>query len=118
MLFDIFNVFPYYLHVNYWTGKSVRIFSGKQEISGNFRRYDVYSWVWSCIDFLQNSGGGMAGGDELVRVARNKKCYIKISTTEHCARTVLSIHTLGKQNKYTITFFPEKKFYAHLSYFR
>ena len=45
MLFDIFNVFPYYLHVNYWTGKSVRIFSRKQEISGNFRRYDVYSWV-------------------------------------------------------------------------
>ena len=38
----------------------------------------------------------MAGGDELVRVARNKKCYIKISTTEHCARTVLSIHALEK----------------------
>ena len=45
MLFDIFNIFPYYLHVNYWTGKSVRIFSRKQVISGNFRRYDVYSWV-------------------------------------------------------------------------
>ena len=45
MLFDIFNVFPYYLHVNYWTGKSVRIFSRKRVISGNFRRYDVYSWV-------------------------------------------------------------------------
>ena len=45
MLFDIFNVFPYYLHVNYWTGKSVRIFSRKQVISGNFRRFDVYSWV-------------------------------------------------------------------------
>ena len=40
----------------------------------------------------------MAGGDELVRVARNKKCYIKTSTTEHCARTVLSIHALGKTN--------------------
>ena len=40
--------------------------------------------------------GGMAAGDELlVRVARNKKCYIIISTTEHCARTVLSIHALG-----------------------
>ena len=51
----------------------------------------------------------MAVGDELVRVARNKKCYIKISTTEHCARMVLSIHALGKQNKYTITFFPENK---------
>ena len=51
----------------------------------------------------------MAGGDELVRVARNKKYYIKISTTEHCARMVLSIHALGKQNKYTITFFPENK---------
>ena len=49
----------------------------------------------------------MAGGDELVRVPRNKKCYIKISTTEHCARMALSIH--GKQNKYTITFFPENK---------
>ena len=24
MLFDIFNIFPYYLHVNYWTGKSFR----------------------------------------------------------------------------------------------
>ena len=47
MLFDIFNIFPYYLHVNYWTGKSVRIFSRKQVISGNFRRYDVYSWVWN-----------------------------------------------------------------------
>ena len=45
MLFDIFNIFPYYLHVNYWTGKSVRICSRKQVISGNFRRYDVYSWV-------------------------------------------------------------------------
>ena len=44
--FDIFNIFPYYLHVTYWTGKSVRIFSLKQVISGNFRRYDVYSWVW------------------------------------------------------------------------
>ena len=50
----------------------------------------------------------MAGGDELVRVARNKKCYIKISTTEHCARTVLSIHAHGK--KCTITFSPGKKF--------
>ena len=49
MLFDIFNIFPYYLHVNYWTGKSVRIFSRKQVISGNFRRYDVYSWV--CYNF-------------------------------------------------------------------
>ena len=47
MLFDIFNIFPYYLHVNYWTGKSDRIFSRKQVISGNFRRYDVYSWVWN-----------------------------------------------------------------------
>ena len=46
MLFDIFNIFPYYRHVNYWTGKSVRIFSRKQVISSNFRRYDVYSWVW------------------------------------------------------------------------
>ena len=52
----------------------------------------------------------MVGGYELIRVARNKKCYIKISATEHCARTVLSIHALGKQNKYTITFFPENKF--------
>ena len=51
----------------------------------------------------------MAGGDELVRVARNKKCYIRISTTEHCARMVLSIHAIGKQNKYTITFFTENK---------
>ena len=49
MLFDIFNIFPYYLHVNYWTGKSVRIFSRKQVISGNFRRYDVYSWVCSTM---------------------------------------------------------------------
>ena len=46
MLFDILNIFPYYLHVNYWTDKSVRIFSRKHVISGNFRRYDVYSWVW------------------------------------------------------------------------
>ena len=51
MLFDIFNIFPYYLHVNYWTGKSVRIFSRKQVISGNFRRYDVYSWVWGLFEF-------------------------------------------------------------------
>ena len=52
----------------------------------------------------------MAGGDELGRIVRYKKCYIKISTTEHCATTVLSIHALGKKNKYTISFFPEKKF--------
>ena len=55
----------------------------------------------------QNSGGGMAGRDEFVRVARNKKCFIKVSTTEHCARTVLSIHALGK--KYTIIFFFRKE---------
>ena len=54
----------------------------------------------------------MAGGDELVRVTRNKKCYIKISTTEHCARTVLSIHALGRQNKYTITFFSGKEIFV------
>ena len=53
MLFDIFNIFPYYLHVNYWTGKSVRIFSRKQVISGNFRRYDVYSWVCAKKDILK-----------------------------------------------------------------
>ena len=41
----------------------------------------------------------MAGGDGLVRVARNKTCYIKISTTEHYARTVLSIHALGKNTQ-------------------
>ena len=45
MLFDIFNISPYYLHINYWTGKSVRIFSRKQVISGNFRCYGVYSGV-------------------------------------------------------------------------
>ena len=48
MSFDIFNIFPYiYLNVIYWTGKSVHTFLRKQVISGNFRRYDVYSWV--CI---------------------------------------------------------------------
>ena len=41
MLFDIFNIFPYYLNVN-----AVHIFSRKQVISGNFRRYEVYSLVW------------------------------------------------------------------------
>ena len=46
MLFDIFNIFPYNLNVIYWTGKSVHTFSRKQVISGSFRRYDVYSWVW------------------------------------------------------------------------
>ena len=49
MLFDIFNIFPYYLHVNYWTGKSVHIFSRNQVISGNFRRYDVYSYVGTYV---------------------------------------------------------------------
>ena len=52
MLFDIFNIFPCYLNVNYWTGKSVHIFSWKQVISGNFRRYDVYSWVWDCHPYI------------------------------------------------------------------
>ena len=60
MLFDIFNVFPYYLHVNYWTGKSVRIFSRKQEISGNFRRYDVYSWV-CCHDGMLEDTNSLDG---------------------------------------------------------
>ena len=54
----------------------------------------------------------MAGGNELVRVARNKKCYNKISTTEHCARTVLSIYALGKKNKYTIPFFARKEIFV------
>ena len=55
MLFDIFNIFPYYLNVNYRTVKLVHIFSRKQVISGNFRRYDVYSWVWPHV------GSGMDG---------------------------------------------------------
>ena len=55
-------------------------------------------------------GGGIAGGDELGRVLRNKKCYIKISTTEHCARMVLPIHALGKKINTQLHFFPEKKF--------
>ena len=61
----------------------------------------------------------MAGGDELVIVTRSKKCYIKIPTTEHCARTVLSIHALGKKLNTQLHFFQERIFCRFFfSYFR
>ena len=66
---------------------------------------------------MQNSGGEMAGEDELIRVVRNKKKK-KNATLKFLSQNIvpglyyLYLHLGKKQktNKYTVTFFPEKKF--------
>ena len=51
----------------------------------------------------------MEEGDELGRVVRNKKCYIKI-LPQNIVPGRYNLYMHLEKNKYTITFFPEKNF--------
>ena len=73
MLFDILNIFPYYLHVNDWTGKSVRIFSRKQAISVAMMSIAGYASQYSTVSRELLNVNIDTRSFEMVKIARSQK---------------------------------------------